>query len=266
MKNSVIAVAVACTMSVATSYAQQMQGGICKEVNKAPDTVGCWIIAHDKIGTLQNAQTHWHIDTYPSEVAAMSAKGPRGSVLQAFGKVWLLTIDDAPKWSAPGGEHVTDVGPLPIRAGGEYAAQYMQAIFEPGKTAPSHHHSGPEAWYTLAGETCLENSGREDDRKSGWTTRNCAGWPAHAPHGDGHGATACHGSHSPRRVATSDVARPRLVAKGVVQVAASKRGIWSARGTHRRFAAVQYSAGSGSSRTKTERPSVDVDDAKPSVC
>ena len=82
MKNTVIAIAVACTMSVSTSYAQQMQGGLCKEVNNAPDTVGCWIIAHDKIGTLQNAQTHWHIDTYPSEVAAMSAKGPRGSVLR----------------------------------------------------------------------------------------------------------------------------------------------------------------------------------------
>jgi quercetin dioxygenase-like cupin family protein len=156
MKNSVIAAAVACAMSITTSYAQPMQGGVCKEVSKAPDTVGCWIIAHDKIGTLQNAQTYWHIDTYPSEVAAMSAKGPRGSVLQAFGKVWLLTIDDAPKWSARGGEHVADIGPLPIRAGGEYAAQYMQAIFEPGMTAPSHHHSGPEAWYTIAGETCLE--------------------------------------------------------------------------------------------------------------
>jgi quercetin dioxygenase-like cupin family protein len=23
-------------------------------------------------------------------------------------------------------------------------------------TAPAHTHSGPEAWYTLAGETCLE--------------------------------------------------------------------------------------------------------------
>ena len=34
----------------------------------------------------------------------------------------------------------------------------MEAIFNPGMTAPEHSHSGPEAWYTIAGETCLETS------------------------------------------------------------------------------------------------------------
>jgi hypothetical protein len=32
----------------------------------------------------------------------------------------------------------------------------MVAVFTPGVTAPAHRHSGPEAWYTLTGETCLE--------------------------------------------------------------------------------------------------------------
>ena len=32
----------------------------------------------------------------------------------------------------------------------------MQSIFAPGTTAPIHVHSGPEAFYTLSGETCLE--------------------------------------------------------------------------------------------------------------
>jgi len=32
----------------------------------------------------------------------------------------------------------------------------MEAIFTPGMIAPAHTHSGPEAWYTVAGETCLE--------------------------------------------------------------------------------------------------------------
>jgi quercetin dioxygenase-like cupin family protein len=156
MKRVVIAASVATAISFASSNAQPMAGGVCKDISKAPDTVGCWIIAHDKIGTLQSSQAYWHLDTFPSEAAAMSEKGPRGTVLQAFGKVWLLTIDDAPKWNARGGEHVSDIGPLPINAGREYSAQYMQAIFEPGMTAPAHHHSGPEAWHTLAGETCLE--------------------------------------------------------------------------------------------------------------
>jgi quercetin dioxygenase-like cupin family protein len=33
---------------------------------------------------------------------------------------------------------------------------YMEAVSEPGMTAAIHTHSGPEAFYTLTGETCLE--------------------------------------------------------------------------------------------------------------
>ena len=59
-------------------------------------------------------------------------------------------------WKPTGGKRVAEMGPLPIRAGDSYSAQYMEAIFSPGMTAPSHTHPGPEAWYTLSGETCLE--------------------------------------------------------------------------------------------------------------
>jgi quercetin dioxygenase-like cupin family protein len=43
-----------------------------------------------------------------------------------------------------------------VSATAKYSAQYMEAVFTPGMTAPTHRHSGPEAWYTLTGETCLE--------------------------------------------------------------------------------------------------------------
>ena len=32
----------------------------------------------------------------------------------------------------------------------------MEAIFAPGMESTTHTNSGPEAWYTMAGETCLE--------------------------------------------------------------------------------------------------------------
>ncbi len=50
------------------------------------------------------------------------------------------------------------LGQLPQRpiSDTKYTAQYMEAIFTPGMTAAAHRHSGPEAWYTLTGETCLE--------------------------------------------------------------------------------------------------------------
>jgi quercetin dioxygenase-like cupin family protein len=87
-------------------------------------------------------------------------------IVDALGKTWLLTIEDA-MWHASGGEHVTTIGPLPITPGA-YAAQYMEAIFTPGMTAPAHTHSGPEAWYTVAGETCLETpAGKQIGRAGG---------------------------------------------------------------------------------------------------
>ena len=53
---------------------------------------------------------------------------------------------------------VAKVGPLPIRVGEKYSAQYMEAVLDPGMTSSIHVHAGPEAWYTVAGETCLETS------------------------------------------------------------------------------------------------------------
>ena len=86
----------------------------------------------------------------------MSAKGERGTVVEALGRVWLLTIADAGWRPSLKGERVAEIGPLPVAAGEQYKAQYMEVVFKPGMTSSVHRHGGPEAWYTLAGETCLE--------------------------------------------------------------------------------------------------------------
>ena len=54
------------------------------------------------------------------------------------------------------GQRVAEIGPLPVRSDTEYTAVYLEGIFDPGMTAAIHTHSGPEAFYTLTGETCLE--------------------------------------------------------------------------------------------------------------
>jgi quercetin dioxygenase-like cupin family protein len=59
-------------------------------------------------------------------------------------------------WQPAKGVRVAEIGPLPVTAGEPYSAQYMEAILNPGMTSAIHTHAGPEAWYTLAGETCLE--------------------------------------------------------------------------------------------------------------
>jgi quercetin dioxygenase-like cupin family protein len=87
--------------------------------------------------------------------------------VEAFGKIWLLSIADK-NWRPIGGEHLADIGPLPVNADEPYSAQYMEAIFTPGMTSSAHFHSGPEAWYTLSGETCLESpQGKQVGRAGG---------------------------------------------------------------------------------------------------
>lgn len=128
---------------------------ICKPVSQRTGETGCWITANAVLGKLPRAPIFWHLDTYPTRGEADAARGPRGAVVESLGKVWLLTIDVA-GWRPAGGARVAEIGPLPVAAEASYAAQYMEATFTPGMTAPAHRHSGPEAWYTMAGETCLE--------------------------------------------------------------------------------------------------------------
>jgi quercetin dioxygenase-like cupin family protein len=96
------------------------------------------------------------LDAYPTRAAAEQAKEPGGTVLESLGKVWLLTIGQRGLHPLHKGERVAEIGPIPIAPGREYSALYMEAILDPGMTSSIHTHSGPEAWFTVAGETCLE--------------------------------------------------------------------------------------------------------------
>ena len=147
-------IAVACVIAALT-VCHEASAQICKPVSQRTGELGCWITANAALGQLPQQPIFWHLDTYPSRAEAETAKGPRGAVVESLGKVWLLTIDVG-GWRPSGGERVAQIGPLPVSASAQYSVQYMEAIFTPGMTAPAHRHSGPEAWYTLAGETCLE--------------------------------------------------------------------------------------------------------------
>jgi len=134
--------------------AQPAQSG-CRPVADRTGDLGCWILADGAIGKLPSAPMFWHLDTYPTRAAAESAKRERGIVVEALGKMWLMTIAEK-DWRPRSGLHVADIGPLPVQSGLTYASQYMEAIANPGTTSSIHTHSGPEAWYTEAGESCLE--------------------------------------------------------------------------------------------------------------
>ncbi len=142
--------------------------GVCKAVTQRTTDVGCWVLTDHPIGRIDQAQVSWHLDVYPTRAEAEKAKGPRGTVIESLGKVWLLTIEKAGWRPALKGERVSEIGPIPVTAGGQYSAVFMEVIFNPGMTSDIHIHSGPEVWYNLAGESCLETpNGKQVARAGG---------------------------------------------------------------------------------------------------
>lgn len=134
---------------------QSSEQPTCQPRGSHAGEIGCWIIVDDPVGLLPAAPAFWHLDAYPNRAAAEAARGRRGTVVESLGRVWLFTVAER-EWRPGTGERVTQIGPLPIRQGVAYSATYMEAVFTPGMMSSTHSHSGPEAWYTLAGETCLE--------------------------------------------------------------------------------------------------------------
>lgn len=122
----------------------------------AEETAGpaCLMVRQD-IPALPAGPLFWHLDTFSSTEAARKAASATGTVVEAFGKVWLFTIERE-GWRPEAGVHVADIGPLPIERAPTYSAEYLRSIFNPGATAPLHVHSGPEAFYAVSGDTCLE--------------------------------------------------------------------------------------------------------------
>jgi quercetin dioxygenase-like cupin family protein len=111
----------------------------------------------ETLGELTSGTYFWHLYSYTDVANAEAAKGPRSTIVESLGKVWLFTIADT-NWKPTAGTYVAKLGPLTTKPGIAYEAVYMQSIFTPGMTAPLHTHSGMEAFYTLTGDTCLETS------------------------------------------------------------------------------------------------------------
>lgn len=113
------------------------------------------LLVRQQITSLPNGDVYWHLDRFPSRTAA-SAAGIRSSVVvEAFGSTWLFTVAKQ-HWHARRGQHVAAIGPLRLAPASTYAAEYLRSVFIPGATAPLHVHSGPEAFFAVNGDTCLE--------------------------------------------------------------------------------------------------------------
>src|SRR5687767_3355452 len=130
---------------------------------------GCFNIGTVTGLHFSQASVYWHLRTFPSRKAADAAKSATGIVVEEDGRVWLSEFgarDTAPR----GGEAIAIVGPLQLPVAKSYAAVLSYAVMRPGDNSRVHTHPGPEGWYVLAGEQCLETPDGANRARAGETS------------------------------------------------------------------------------------------------
>ena len=131
---------------------------------------GCFNVA--TITGLHFTQTsvYWHLRTFDSRSTADAAKSATGLVVEENGQVWLSEF--GPRNSPPrGGKPIAVVGPLQLPPATSYSAVLSYAVMRPGDNSRVHTHPGPEGWYVIAGEQCLETpAGAQRARAGGVMT------------------------------------------------------------------------------------------------
>jgi quercetin dioxygenase-like cupin family protein len=120
-----------------------------------PAALGCTILAQRTVQELPRGPLFWYLVAFRTRAAAKAAAGPTSVMADAEGRSWVFTIapDDGGPWR---GELVAQVGPLEIPRMKAYTIEVALAVLPPGSRSRVHTHAGPEAWYMLAGEQCLE--------------------------------------------------------------------------------------------------------------
>ena len=149
-----------------SSTADPMQVRCIPAAERAGRELGCFINDSTVLGKLPDEPLYWYLDTYATREAAEKAKGKYSTVVESYAKTWLFTIGNQ-NWRPSGGQRIARVGPLPLVGAGSYTALYIEATFIPGMQSVAHRHPGPEAWYVLTGEQCLETPGHRTIVRAG---------------------------------------------------------------------------------------------------
>ncbi len=129
----------------------------CRDVpagEKRPE-YGCFNVGTVTGLHFSQAAVYWHLRGFPTRKAAEAARSATGIVVEEEGRVWLSEFgarDSPPR----GGERIAVVGPLQLPPANSYAAVLSYAVMRPGDSSRVHTHPGPEGWFVLAGEQCLE--------------------------------------------------------------------------------------------------------------
>ena len=118
---------------------------------------GCAIVSDKRLPRPLVTPVLWHIDEFPTLADAQRVETAMSLAIVAHGSAWLYSLD-ADTANHHGGKHRAVVGPIPVRPNQLYSMMAMSAHFLPGQYSVVHTHPGPEAWWVLEGEQCLQTT------------------------------------------------------------------------------------------------------------
>jgi quercetin dioxygenase-like cupin family protein len=127
---------------------------------KRPANMDCALLVTKKFSSLPPEPLVWRFENFATKEVAQGAATTTSVVAEAAGKVWLVTLSPKGRRSK-GATFVAETDQLPvIPSGSSYEIVIFEADLGPEAVVPAHTHSGPETWYLLTGEQCLELPGR----------------------------------------------------------------------------------------------------------
>lgn len=121
---------------------------------------GCLLLGKREFASFPKGPLFWNLRAFATRAAAEAAATTSSIVVDADGEFWVS--DFGPKSaSSAAGEAVASIGPLALTGPNvpvfpSYQVVVYLAVMPPGRRTGVHTHPGPEAWYMLAGEQCLE--------------------------------------------------------------------------------------------------------------
>jgi len=115
---------------------------------------GCQLLVRSTVAAFPDGPLFWHLRSFDTLAEAEKARAPQDVLAAAGGQAWLFSF--GPESQPRAGRLVGRVGPLPLARIGPFQIQLWYVVMPPGTSTGSHVHPGPEAWYVLEGEQCLD--------------------------------------------------------------------------------------------------------------
>lgn len=131
--------------------------GRCEDMAQAGGGAeGCYLNTSVRLRSTP-AAVYWHIDRFSNVARAQRSRSAGSAVVLGLGgQVFLQTVNGSAAWRPSGGERLATIGPIALPANQDFTARMMEATTSTAAATHPHAHSGPEAFFLLAGSICVE--------------------------------------------------------------------------------------------------------------